>query len=145
MKKLNFLLLLLFAFFLTSCDPSQNIVFINKGKSEAKVKLIVNSKFKNEAPDEEALAKVIKGDSIVFHIKPGNTKENESFIYFGRGRWREDQILEISKSINSIEIENADKKVVYKSQEAINNLFLNNKSGILFKSIDISIDEDFGN
>ncbi|WP_125722634.1 hypothetical protein [Flavobacterium ustbae] len=109
------------------------------------MKLLVNSQFKNEAIYLENIAidQVIKGDSIVFTIKSGNPKETEKFIYFGKGRWREDKIYEIAKSIKSLEIENADKKIIYKSQKAINNLFLNSKKGILFKSIEISVDDDF--
>lgn len=145
MRKLNLLLLFIPVFILTSCDPAQNIEFINQGKSDLKVKLIVNPQFKTEAIylENTPIDQVIKGDSIVFTIKSGNPKETERFIYFGKGKWRDDHIHEIAKSLKSIEIENTDHKVVYKSEDAINNLFLKNKKGILFKSIDIIVDEDF--
>lgn len=144
MKKLKFLLLFVLSFVITSCDPSESIIFRNKGKSDLKVKLIVNPEFKERAVlvDDLELDKVIKGDSIVFIVKSGNFKENEKFMFFGRGRWSKEQIYETVKSINQIELENADHKIIYKSQKAINKLFLNNKKGILFKSIEISIDED---
>lgn len=140
MKKLNVFLVFNLAFLFASCDPAQNITFINKGKSDLKVKLIVNSQIKNEALDG-----IKKGDSIVLNIKSGNPEETEKFIYFGKGRWREDDIYENVKAIKSIEIENTDNKIIYKSQDAINNLFLKSKKGILFKSIDIIVDEDFFN
>lgn len=137
MKNLSLLLLFIVAFLLTSCDPAQNIIFVNNGTSNLKVKLIVNSKSKNERLNE-----MKEGDSIVFNLKPEN-EENEGLIYFGIGRWNEDEITETTQSIKSIEIENADNKIIYKSEDAINRLLLKNKKGIIFKSIEIDINEDF--
>ncbi|WP_289662863.1 hypothetical protein [Flavobacterium panacagri] len=140
MKKVNFLLLFLTAFILTSCDPSQGILFTNKGESNVKVKLIINPQFKNDQLDE-----MKKGDSIVFNLIPHNPEEKIGHIYFGRGRWNNENISEISKSIKSIEIENDNYKIVYKSQNAISNLLKENYNGIVMKSLNIKIDDDFFN
>ncbi|SHM57813.1 hypothetical protein [Flavobacterium saccharophilum] len=138
MKKVNFLFLFLTAFLLISCDPSQGILFTNKGESNVKVKLIINSKVKNDPIDE-----MKKGDSIVFNLIPHNPNEEQGYIYFGRGRWDDEKIIEISKSIKSIEIENDNYKIVYKSQQAINNLLKENYNGIIMKSLNIKIDDNF--
>ncbi|MBS7255597.1 hypothetical protein [Flavobacterium branchiicola] len=140
MRKIYFAMLLTSAITSTSCDPSQNMLFTNNSKSNVKVKLIVNAEVKNEQLDE-----IKKGDSIVFNLIPQNAEKNQGLIYFGRGRWNEETMVEISKSIKSIEIENEDKKIIYKSQNEINNLFFENKKGLLFKSIDITIDDDLLN
>jgi len=138
MKRVNFLFLFLTAFVLTSCDPSQGILFTNKGESNVNVKLIINSQFKNDILDE-----MKKGDSIVFNLIPHNPDEKLGHIYFGRGRWDDDKIIEITKSIKSIEIENDNYKVVYKSQKAIHNLLKENYKGIIMKSLNIKVDDDF--
>ncbi|MFD2939824.1 hypothetical protein [Flavobacterium notoginsengisoli] len=138
MKKINLLFLFLFTFLLTSCDPSQGILFTNKGESNVKVKLIINSAVKNDQLDE-----MKKGDSIVFKLIPHNPEETEGHIYFGRGRWNDENISEISKSIKSIEIENDNYKIGYKSQPAIRNLLKENYKGIIMKSLNIKIDDDF--
>ena len=138
MKKVNFLFLFLTAFLLISCDPSQGILFTNKGESNVKVKLIINSKVKNDQLDE-----MKKGDSIVFNLIPHNPDEKQGHIYFGRGRWDDEKIIEITKSIKSIEIENDNYKIVYKSQQAINNLLKENYNGIIMKSLNIKIDDNF--
>jgi hypothetical protein len=140
MKKVNFLFLFLTVFLLISCDPSQGILFTNKGESNVKVKLIINSKVKNDPIDE-----MKKGDSIVFNLIPHNPEEKLGHIYFGRGRWDDEKITEISKSIKSIEIENDNYKIVYKSQQAINNLLNENYNGIIMKSLNIKIDDNFFN
>ena len=138
MKKVNFLFLFLTAFLLISCDPSQGILFTNKGESNVKVKVIINSKVKNDQLDE-----MKKGDSIVFNLIPHNPDEKQGHIYFGRGRWDDEKIIEITKSIKSIEIENDNYKIVYKSQQAINNLLKENYNGIIMKSLNIKIDDNF--
>ncbi|MCV2484146.1 hypothetical protein OD917_04365 [Flavobacterium sp. SH_e] len=138
MSKLYFLPLLFSCIFLTSCDPSQGILFTNKGESNVKVKLIINPQFKNEQLDE-----MKKGDSIVFNLIPHYPEAKEGYIYFGRGRWNDENISEISKSIKSIEIGNDNYKIVYKSQEAINNLLKENYKGIIMKSLNIKIDDNF--
>lgn len=138
MKKVNFLFLFVTAFVLTSCDPSQGILFTNKGESNVKVKLIINSQFKNDILDE-----MKKGDSIVFNLIPHNPDEKLGHIYFGRGRWDDDKIIEITKSIKSIEIENENYKVVYKSKKAIHNLLKENYKGIIMKSLNIKVNDDF--
>lgn len=145
MKKPNFLLLVILGFLFTSCDPAQNIVFTNSAKSDLKVKLLVNSQFKNEAIylEDIPIDQVIKGDSLVFTIKSGNPKETEKYIYFGRGKWRKERIYEVAQSIKSIEIENAEYKIVYKSPHEIRQLLLKNKKGIFFKSIEIDVDDNF--
>lgn len=138
MKKVNFLFLVLTAFIVTSCDPSQGISFTNKGESNVKVKLIINSKVKNYQID-----KMKKGDSIVFNLIPHNPDEKQGYIYFGKGRWDDEQIIEISKSIKSIEIENDNYKIAYKSPQAINDLLKENHNGIIMKSLNIKIDDNF--
>jgi hypothetical protein len=140
MKKVNFLFLFLTAFLLISCDPSQGILFTNKGESNVKVKLIINPKVKNDQIDE-----MKKGDSIVFHLIAHNPDEEQGYIYFGRGRWNDEKIIEITKSIKRIEIENDNYKIVYKSQQAINNLLQENYKGIIMKSLNIKIDDNFFN
>lgn len=136
MRKLYFILFI-FSLFLTSCDPSQGILFTNKSESNVKVKLIIDSKFKNEQLDE-----MKKGDSIVFHLTPHNHEETQGYIYFGRGRWNDQEIIKITKSIKSIEIENDNYTVVYKSQKAITNLLKSNYKGLIMKSLNIKIDDD---
>lgn len=126
------------AFLLISCDPSQGILFTNKGESNVKVKLLVNSKVKNDQIDE-----VKKGDSIVFSLIPHNPDEKQGYIYFGRGRWSDEQIIGITKSIKSIEIENDNYKIVYKSSQAIHDLLKENYNGIIMKSLNIKIDDNF--
>ena len=138
MKKVHFLFLFLTAFLLTSCDPSQGILFTNKGESNVKVKLLVNSKVKNDQIDE-----IKKGDSIVFNLIPHNPDEKQGYIYFGRGRWSDEQIIGITKSIKSITIENDNYKIVYKSPQAIHDLLKENYNGIIMKSLNIKIDENF--
>ncbi len=140
MRKLYFTLLLFCCLFLTSCDPSQGILFINKGESNVKVKLIINPQVKNDQLDE-----MKKGDSIVFNLIPHNPEEKEGYIYFGRGRWNDENISEISKSIKSIEIQNDNYKIVYKSQQAMHNLLKENYKGIIMKSLNIEIDDNFFN
>ncbi|MTH17209.1 hypothetical protein [Flavobacterium sp. LC2016-01] len=138
MKKINFLLLFLTSFLLISCDPSQGIRFTNKGESNVKVKLIINSEVKNDTFDE-----MKKGDSIVFNLIPHNPEEKEGYIFFGRGRWNDENIAEITKSIKSIEIENDNYTIIYKSQEAMNSLLKDNYKGIIMKSLNIKIDDNF--
>lgn len=138
MKKVNFLFLFLTAFLLISCDPSQGILFTNKSETNVKVKLLINSKVKNDKFDE-----MKNGDSIVFNLIPHNPEEKLGHIYFGRGRWDDENIIEISKSIKSIEIENDNYKIVYKSQQAINTLLKENYNGIIMKSLNIKIDDNF--
>ncbi|WP_433833450.1 hypothetical protein [Flavobacterium anhuiense] len=140
MRKTSFLLLLILGLTLTSCDPSQGILFTNKGESNVKVKLIINSKVKNDQLDE-----MKKGDSIVFNLIPHNHEERLGYIYFGRGRWNDEEIIKVSKSIKSIEIENDNYKIAYKSQKAINNLLKNNYKGIIMKSLNIKIQDDLTN
>lgn len=140
MRTLYFTVLLFSTLFLTSCDPSQGILFTNKSESNVKVKLIINSKFKNEQLNE-----MKKGDSIVFNLIPHNPEDKEGYIYFGRGRWTDENIDEISKAIKNIEIENDNYKMVYKSQPAIRNLLKENYKGIIMKSLNIKIDDDFFN
>ncbi|UPZ15925.1 hypothetical protein [Flavobacterium humidisoli] len=113
-------------------------MFTNKGKSNVKVKLIINPKVKNDKLDE-----MKKGDSIVFNLIPYNPEEKLGHIYFGRGRWNDENIREISRSIRSIQIENANYKIIYKSQTAINRLLKENYKGIIMKSLNIKIDDDF--
>ncbi|MFB9077198.1 hypothetical protein ACFFLS_02840 [Flavobacterium procerum] len=138
MKKLNFLMLFLLAFLFTSCDPAQSLFFVNKEKGNAKVKLILNSKVINEELD-----KIKTGDSIVFHLKPAGTEESDVQIYFGMGTWRDSEIIEVAKSIKSIEIENDDNLIVYKSEKTITKLLLQNQEGLIWKTtININIDDN---
>lgn len=140
MKKVTLLFLFISAFVLTSCDPSQGILFTNKGESNVKVKLIINPQLKNEKLNE-----MKKGDSIVFNLIPNNPEEKSGYIYFGRGRWNDENISEISKSIRSIQIENDNYKIVFKSQQTMHKLLKENYKGIIMKSLNIEIDDNFFN
>ncbi|MCR4031061.1 MULTISPECIES: hypothetical protein [Flavobacterium] len=140
MRKLFLPIFFIVTVCLTSCDPSQGILFTNKSESNVKVKLIINSEVKNEQLDE-----MKKGDSIVFKLIPHNPDETSGHIYFGRGRWNDQEIMKVSKSIKSIEIENDNYRIVYKSQKAIRNLLKDNYKGIIMKSLNIKIQDDLKN
>ena len=116
---------------LTSCDPVHNIEFINKSNSNIKVKLNLVSKNENYDLMQNAF-----GDSIVLHIK----KDRIKHIDFGIGVWDEKEIMELTKSLKSIEIETKDIKTIYKSKNAMNGVLNNNSKGIIFKkNIEIEI------
>lgn len=141
MKKLNFLILFIATLLLTSCDPAHNINFINNGTNIVKVKLKVDSK-----TEEYGLNEYKKGDSIVLTLKPGLTETDQGTMFFGMGTWSDSNINEISKSIKSIEIENANYKVVYKSEYSIKKVLLQNRKGYWMRTdIDIIINNDLIN
>lgn len=141
MKKVNSSLLFSITFLLASCDPARNINFINKDDNSVKVKLIVDPK-----TDYNRFNDIKTGDSIVFHLKPAETKENIDGIYFGIGVWDDTEIKNIVQCLKRIEIENTDHKVVYKSQQSIQKLLLENQEGFWWKTeINIAIDDNLVN
>jgi hypothetical protein len=141
MTKTYFSALLFFTLALTSCDPAHNINFINDGESAVKVKLIVNPK-----TNYQRLNEIKEGDSIVIQLKPVKTEENIDGIYFGIGVWDETEIKNVAECLKRIEIENTDYKVIYKSQESIQKLLLENQEGFWWKTeINISVYDDLSN
>lgn len=138
MKNIKILLLVLIALFLTSCDPIHRIDFINNLDSNTTIKIVLNSNIKNSYLDE-----LRKGDSIILDLKSNGNKENKAEIPFARGFLSDYRINEISKSIKSIEIENKEAKIIYKSPNEIKDLLFENQKGVFFKtSITIKIDDD---
>jgi hypothetical protein len=111
--------------FLVSCDPAHDIEFTNNTNSVAKIKFKLNPKFKNYR-----LSESIKGDSIVFNLKPKDTAN----LYFGIGVWDDEEIDQLCNSIISLEIENNDLKTIYKSKRTIKNILKNNQEGFWWKT-----------
>jgi hypothetical protein len=120
------ILILFLTSFLVSCDPIHNIDFVNKSNSEAKVKINLISKNENYDLKQNAI-----GDSIVFNLK----KDSIANIYFGIGSWDKKEINELTKSIKSIEIETKDVTTIYKSQNSMNEILINNIEGIFMKTV----------
>ncbi len=141
MKKLIFLILFILGFLFMSCDPAHNLNFINNGSIATKVKIKIDPQ-----TEEYGLNEYKNGDSIVFNLKPALTKDNQFQMFFGIGTWHEKEVIEISKSIKSIEIENINYKIVYKSQAAIAKILQQNVKGSWMKTeIDINIDDNLFN
>lgn len=125
-SRLIILLILFLTNFLVSCDPTHNIDFVNKSNSDAKVKINLISKNENYDLIQNAI-----GDSIVINLK----KDSIANIYFGIGIWDKDEIIELTKSIKSIEIETKDVKTIYKSQNSMNEILNKNIEGIFMKTV----------
>lgn len=141
MTKKRFLILLIFPFILMSCDPAHTINFINQGKNNVKVKLVINPKTQFERLDD-----IKVGDSIVFNLKPYDTEENEDGIYFGIGVWNENLLKTVAEDIKRIEIENNDYKTIYKSQKSIEKILIKNQEGFWWKTaVNIKINDDLTN
>lgn len=137
MRKLFLPIFFIATLCLTSCDPAHNINFINNGTSIVKVKLKIDPK-----TEDYWLNEYKKGDSIILALKPGLT-ESDQGNFFGMGTWSDTNINEISKSIKSIEIENPNYKIVYKSEYSIKKVLLQNRKGSWMKTdIDININDD---
>ena len=129
--RIKIVLIFFLANIFTSCDPVHNMEFINKSNSEVKVKINLVSKNENYDLMQNAF-----GDSIVLNIK----KDSIKHIGFGIGVWDEKEIIELTKSMKSIEIETKDIKIIYKSKNAMNEILNNNVKGIVFKkNIEIEI------
>ena len=123
-------ILLFFSFLFVSCDPAQNMHFINKTDSDAKVKIVLNPKFENYR-----LKELAKNDSIVFNIKEKDTAN----IYFGIGTWSDSEINEVTNSIENIEVESKDIKTMYKSKKSITEILKDNRKGFWWHT-DIEIE-----
>jgi hypothetical protein len=118
-------ILLFFSFLFVSCDPAQNMHFINKTDSDAKVKIVLNPKFENYR-----LKELAKNDSIVFNIKEKDTAN----IYFGMGTWDGKEVEVVVNSIRSLSIETSEVITIYKSKEAIKKFFEKGKEGFWWKT-----------
>ncbi|MGI9527330.1 MAG: hypothetical protein ACR2MS_09505 [Weeksellaceae bacterium] len=129
MRYLFNLIVLLLLSIQYSCDPLQNIQFLNESSSLLKVE--IQSKQKNNIQTEEDL-----------HTTNNRTLEIPSHekrtILFTIGTWDKEQIQSYAQSLDYIMFENKDKKIVYKSEEEIYNLLRNNHSS-LFSSHTIKI------
>lgn len=118
-KKQNFIFISLILLF-TSCDPPHDLIFINNSQSVATIKIDIDqtnefNKFKYF--DE------LKSDSLIYKIKPKDT----TTIFFGIGTWSDREIRELANSITKLEIENSDFKTIYKSNNAIKKLLMDNR------------------
>jgi len=118
-------ILLFFSFLFVSCDPAQNMHFINKTDSDAKVKIVLNPKFENYR-----LKELAKNDSIVFNIKEKDTAN----IYFGVGTWDGKEVEVVVNSIRNLSIETSEVITIYKSKEAIEKFFEKGKEGFWWKT-----------
>ncbi|WP_396183219.1 hypothetical protein [Flavobacterium sp.] len=116
-KKIIFLFLIMI---FISCDPPHNIVFINNGQSEAKIKIHIDTIVENnEFMNFDELQK----DTIVYKIKPSDT----CTIFFGIGTWSDSEVKNISKSIKKIEIGNEEFQTIYKTKNKIEKLLIENR------------------
>ncbi len=114
-----------FSLLFASCDPAQNMHFINKTDSDAKVKIVLNPKFENHS-----LKEIAKNDSIVFDIKEKDTAS----IYFGMGTWNGEEIGVLVNSIKNLSIETNEIKTIYKTKNAIKKVFETGKEGFWWKT-----------
>ncbi|MGH2666387.1 hypothetical protein [Flavobacterium sp.] len=129
--KSKLLVLSFLAIIIVSCDPPHYIDFVNNSNSIVKVKLNLNSKV-----ESYRLKEIATGDSIVFNLKQKDTAN----IHFGIGSWSDAKIDELTKSIESIEIDTREIKTTYKTKSSIKTLLQNNRHGAFFKSkIEIKI------
>lgn len=120
MRNIKNIILLLLIMMSISCDPPHNIVFINNGQSEAKIKIHIDTIVEsNEFINFDELQK----DTIVYKIKPSDT----CTIFFGIGTWSDSEVKNISKSIKKIEIENEEFQTIYKTKKRIEKLLIENR------------------
>lgn len=120
MIKSKILYVISFGLLFTSCDPPHYINFINTTKTNAKVKINLES---HRA--ETAFSEIAIGDSIVFNLQSKDTAN----INFGIGTWGDEEIHEIVKDIKDLEIETSEIKTIYKTQESIKALLIENRKG----------------
>lgn len=125
-------LMLFSAFLLESCDPVFSLQFINKTNGPAKVKFLMDSKNKIRC-----FQQVSVGDSIVLNLKG---KDSISIIQCDIGTWSDDKIVELAKSIKSLEIETTEIKTVFKTSKSIEDILKNNTEGVLNTEIVIEIE-----
>jgi hypothetical protein len=74
---------------------------------------------------ETAFSEIAIGDSIVFNLQSKDTAN----INFGIGTWGDEEIHEIVKDIKDLEIETSEIKTIYKTQESIKALLIENRKG----------------
>jgi hypothetical protein len=128
--KLTTLIFISFLFF--SCDPSRNINFVNQTEAPVKIKFKLSHNKTSQSLEELA-----KGDSIVLNLKPKGTE----YIYCGMGTWSENEVDNIAKGIENIEIETKDIKTVYKSRNSIIEILKDNRKGLWWKtSVEIEVE-----
>ena len=118
-------ILLFFSFLFVSCDPAQNMYFINKTDSDAKVKIVLNHKIENNR-----LKEIAKNDSIVFSIK----EKDSANIYFGMGTWDGNEVELVANSIKNLSVETSEIVTIYKSKESIVKFFEKGKEGFWWKT-----------
>lgn len=123
---LKLLPLIFFIFIFTSCDPGQEINFVNKTDSDLTVKIILKPNAQNYRLERAAIK-----DSIVFDIK----RDSIANIGFGIGVWSGKDIFDFVKSTKRIEFETKDIKTVYKSEKAIEDILSNNVKGVFVKNL----------
>lgn len=133
MKNIFKLSILTFLFtLLTSCDPSQDIHFVNKTDSNVKVKIILEPDVKSES-----LKELVTKDLIVFDLM----KDSIAVVDCGMGTWSESEVIRFTNSIKSIEFDTKDITTIYKSKKLIKNILEENEKGIFFRSlIEINIE-----
>lgn len=118
-------ILLFFSFLFVSCDPAQNMYFINKTDSDAKVKIVLNHKIENNR-----LKEIAENDSIVFTIK----EKDSANIYFGMGTWDGNEVELVANSIKNLSVETSEIVTIYKSKESIVKFFEKGKDGFWWKT-----------
>lgn len=119
------IILLFFSILFVSCDPAQNMDFINKTDYNVKVKIVLNPKVENFR-----LKEIATNDSIVFNLKEKDTAN----IYFGLGTWDDKEVEVVVNSIKNISIETTEIITIYKSKKAMMNFFENGKEGFWWKT-----------
>jgi hypothetical protein len=125
----NIFKLLGIAFFLTlltSCDPSQDIRFVNKTDSNVMVKIILEPNAK-----DFRLKEVATKDSIVFNLR----KDSIAEVDCGMGTWSEDEVIRFTNSVKSIEFDTKDIKTIYKSKRSMKAILEENEKGIFFRNL----------
>lgn len=128
MIKIKFHLpLCLIAFILISCDPTHYINFVNETKTDIKVKFKLTESEKNYS---HKISEVVSGDSIVFIVKQDSLYN----LHFGIGNWSESTIDKFVNTLKYLEIDKGEVKTIYKTQKAIKNLLMENRSGFFFKT-----------
>jgi hypothetical protein len=124
--------LIFISFLLFSCDPSRNINFVNQTEAPVKIKFKLSPNKTSQSLEELA-----KGDSIVLNLKPKCTE----YIYCGMGTWSDNEVDNIAKGIENIEIETKDIKTVYKSRNSIIEILKDNRKGLWWKtSVEIAVE-----
>lgn len=127
MKNIFKLLTPIFFFtLLTSCDPSQDIHFVNKTDSNVKVKIILEPNTKGFH-----LKEVATKDSIVFNLM----KDSIAEVDCGMGTWSQDEVIRFTNSVKSIEFDTKDITTIYKSKKAMKVILEENEKGLFFKSL----------